>query len=760
MSAGPGNRALPGSALTALAALVALAVALAASAVALLALVPVAKADVFGATMLLSASPTGQAEYAHDPALSEDGNYVVFDGSVNGAIGVWRRETRAGATLEQVAGGDATLPSVSADGRYVSFTTNEGASLPTLTDGHANAGEPTQEAPSVYVRDMSKAPGEPGAFTLVSAKDHSSQSLSYEFPGASEAERELDAKQFGATAAGRSAITADGRAVVFVTTAQSDLAGPETPPLQVAVRYLEQEVTELVSVRFDPATGQAAVNPETGETEPVRENGGYGAVWSPGTPPAFEAGAHGVKRGHETPHLAGASISADGSTVAWLGEQIPEQVRTLGEETLANLGPRYAEPLLRRIGEGPLTPTRRIAGGAEAEGAACQQNPEPKLPPTPSSADPCQGPFATQDTGGIGTWNNKQPQTDTTPRLSRNGDEVAFIATVPLLAEVGGFGIGGGEFTSDAYVEDMTAPTRTAGLRQLTQFASGGETFKLSTEASIEDIAISPEGSQVAFTTQRTVFPLGIPAYISAPAAVPGLAELYDVDLGNETLTRVTRGYEGGTPEHPEAEIGNEDRYPLPADGAMSPSFSAGGDAIACSSTASNLVFGDGNNPPIGTTGEFGDGADAFLVPRVTFEPEPTPQTISPPPANPALEPPWRLTVTASSLANGAVQLRAIVPAPGSLAASAISALPAGAARRGHGVVRRTVAHAAVRSPASTVVKVQLSLSSRYSRLANRAGGLPGTVTVTFASPGHPTLRKTLGVRFVRRARHATKGHR
>src|ERR1700760_3138718 len=89
-------------------------------------------ADVFGTISLVSASPFGQAEYAHDPALSEDGRYVVFDGAVAGVQGVWRREARAGANFEQVAGGAATLPSVSADGRYVSFTTNEGASLPAL----------------------------------------------------------------------------------------------------------------------------------------------------------------------------------------------------------------------------------------------------------------------------------------------------------------------------------------------------------------------------------------------------------------------------------------------------------------------------------------------------------------------------------------------------------------------------------------------------------------------------------------------------
>ena len=98
---------------------------------------------------------------------------------------------------------------------------------------------------------------------------------------------------------------------------------------------------------------------------------------------------------------------------------------------------------------------------------------------------------------------------------------------------------------------------------------------------------------------------------------MPGLVEIYDADLANETLTRVTRGYEGGVPEHPELETGNEDRYARVSDGSLSPSFDAAGQMLAFSSTASNLVFGDGNAPPNGQ-GEL-DGADVFLVPRIVF---------------------------------------------------------------------------------------------------------------------------------------------
>ncbi|HEX4437378.1 MAG TPA: hypothetical protein VH061_11360 [Solirubrobacteraceae bacterium] len=717
---------------------------------------PGARADVFGAISLDSASSFGQAEYAHDPTLSEDGRYVVFDGSVGGVPGVWRHRAEVGAPFEQVAGGDAVLPSVSADGRYVSFTTNEGASLPAITDGVTHTGEPNVEAPGVYVRDMNVAPSEAGAFTLASAKDHSALSLTYEFPGVTPEQEQTDLTKFGATAAGRSAITADGRSVAFVTTAQSDLAGPQTPPMQVAVRHLDTQETQLVSVRYDPTMGRAAVDPE-GATEPVKLfEGIYGAVWSKSGPPPFATTRGLPAFAYKVTVLPGASISADGSTVAWLGQQIPEQAAALSEEA-PELGLRYAEPLWRRISGGPLEPTRRVTGGSEPESPACQASGETRLPLAPSSADPCQGPFATQVTGGLGTWNFRE-EASVTPRLSADGDEVAFISSAPLTGEVGGFGIGGGEFNSDAYVADMTAANRKSALRQLTQFASGDIT-RISTNSDISDIGISPDGTQVAFTTRRSVFPLGVPAYVSVPAAVPGLVEVYDADLADDTLTRVTQGYEGGAAAHSEHESTNEDPYSEAQDGATSPSFSADGAEIAFASTASNLVFGDGNTPPVFPRGEFDDGADVFLVPRITFTTEPTPQTISPPPGNPSLEPPWGLTVSASSLANGAVQLRVKLPGAGKLAASATSALPARASSRAGKKVKRIVARATAKARPG-VIKLQLRLGGRYRGLASRRGGLPGTVTITFTAGGHPTLRKTLKVHFVHRSAKRKPGGR
>src|ERR1700678_3077572 len=93
--------------------------------------------------------------------------------------------------------------------------------------------------------------------------------------------------------------------------------------------------------------------------------------------------------------MIGASISADGSTVAWMGTNISKQARTFTGETAA----KNAEPLWRRIADG-LTPTRRVTGGSEPENPLCLASGETKLP-TPATAGPCQGPFATEPDFGV-----------------------------------------------------------------------------------------------------------------------------------------------------------------------------------------------------------------------------------------------------------------------------------------------------------------------------------------------------------------------
>jgi hypothetical protein len=734
-----------------------------------------AHADVFGSISLVSASPSEQADYAHDPAISGNGQYEVFDGSIGGVTGVWRRELRYEdgvlsheGNVEEVAGGDAELPSISENGQYVSFTTNEGKELPNITDGlpdseHELGEGPVVEAPNVYVRNMLAAPAAAGAFELVSAVNgSSSEQLTYEYAtlgaGAAEKQRhQEETERYGSLAAGRSALSADGRKVVFVTTAPSNLDGPGTPAMEVAVRDLETDSTEVVSIEYDPAAGAPAIDQATGLPKPVpaeSESGTYGAVFSAGEPPPFAP----VVPYRVRPTI-GASISADGSTVAWMGQDIGEQVPTLPGESPAA---RYAEPLWRRIADGPLAPTRRVTGGSDPTNPACVASGETVLPEQPSLSDPCQGPFRTERT--IGVWSGEVDEADALPRLSADGYTVAFLASAPLISQGSDFGEQSPEThksEDDAYVADMHAGlTRQQALRALTELASGSES-DIADNAPIVDLEISPDASQVAFATRRIVFPLGSPASVSAPLTVPGLLELYDVDLQDGTLTRVTHGYEGGPSEHPHAALNTnaEDAYLEAGDGAQSPSFSASGDLLAFSSTASNLVFGDGNTPALGNI-RF-DGSDAFVIPRIVFEPIPTPQVISSPPPNPSPTPSWSLGVTASSSANGRVRLYVEVPGNGTLRANANTTLKvalAHSSRRAKArramLLTRTLATAQQRERASAggLMTLVLTPASSYTALVTRSGGLSASAEVSFTAPGHPTLHAHIEVSFVRKA--------
>jgi hypothetical protein len=752
-----------------------------------------ARADVFKPIQLVSdehvlsaggpCAGCEQALYAHDPTIAGDGRYVAFDGFMRGLTGVWRRNLETGVVEPVSVGepgspaGSAELPSISENGQYVSFTTL--AALSPSDD--KNTG------PDVYVRDMEVPesqpcteeealhPARPCAFTLASAVTEARQGLTYQLH-----DPESEAADYGSLAAGRSALDAAGTKVVFVTTAPSNLQGegaPETPALEVAVRDLETGATEVVSVEYDPATGKPVL--EDGRDKPVRSEHNehseatYGAVFSKaGAPPQFS-----LPQAYTLAYQAPASISADGSTVAWLAQDVGEQTPTLAGEPLE---PEYSAPLWRRIGEGSESPTRAVSGSQDPTNPACVASGETTLASEPSLADPCQGPFRTE--GNEGLWTGTEG--DAVPRLSADGYAVAFLAKAVLVARGSEFGIDRKDVPSDLYVVDMhEGLSRTQALTPLTELASG-EITKLTEDAPIVDFGISPNGEQVAFTTKRTIFPLGFPSYISTPAGVPGLLELFDVDLEDGTLTRVSHGYEGGASEHPHLSLPeHEDEYEEAGDGALSPSFSnpGEGETLAFSSTASNLVFGDGNTPPLGTD-QF-DGSDAFTVQRELFTPSQAPQVISPAPPSPALVPPWSLWVTATSLNDGSVRLNVELPGAGRLAAvvtGAVSVRASSSARgprsrhaRAH-VTTIVVTHqlasatAGVTDEGEGLSTLTLSLPPSYRSLAARPGGYSATASITFTAPGQPTLHERIAVLFrdkltahsVRRARASAKHRR
>lgn len=693
----------------------------------LLALSAPAAADVFEPISLVSTTPFEQANSAKHPAISADGRYLAFDGSVGGIAGVWRRDLQTG-TVQAVAvedardpalsAPDAELPSISADGRFISFTTM--AALDPVNDSNA--------APDVYVRDMNTEASLPGAFTIASAADQTSRGLSYDF-GAQQS------FGHGSLASGRTALSADGRRVAFITTAVSNLADPATtgtPALQVALRDLDTERTQLVSVAYDPATGAMTGNPVPASGEGSAR---YGAVYPGGAQlPSFPSSFNGTP-----PSFAGASISADGSTVAWMGQSIGEQARVLQVDPAGE--PSYSEPLWRRIADGPQAPTRRVTGGSDTANPGCGPG-ELQLPQPPTLSEPCQGPFDPSHASGapgILTLANA----DQVPQLSADGRTVAFLANAREIAGGNEFGAAA-EASDDLYVVDMSdGLSRVQALRRLTELASSniGDQGRV---APIVDLAVSPDGSEVAFSTLRTVFPLGSPAYVSAPAATVVAQELFDVDLENQTLTRVTQGYGGGASEPANALV-------------ASPSFTGDGNTLAFSSTAFNLAYGDGNG-----------ASDAFIVKRKRFPTISVQQYISPAPNNPATQPDWLLSVRARSRRDGSVLLEVAVPGAGRLRAGADSAVRVraiGARRAAHGrsprgrssttVAIRQVAAGAktITADSSGLTSLRLAPAPRYRALAVKRGGLSANVSLVFTAPGRKALRAKISVTFVRRVR-------
>jgi Tol biopolymer transport system component len=683
-----------------------------------------AAGDVFEPISLVSTTPTEQVNSAEHPAISGDGRYLAFDGSVAGMTGVWRRDLLSGS-VQRVAvadGGDpaisapdAQLPSISADGRFVSFTTT--ASLDPANDANA--------APDVYVRDMDIDPHVSGAYTIASAADRSSHGLSYDFAGQQSFGR-------GSLASGRSALTADGRRVAFVTTAVSNLADPtstDTPPLQVAVRDLNTQRTQLVSVEYDPSTG--AMN---GKPVPASIEGGasYGAVYPGGAQvPAFPS------------PFEGASISADGSTVAWMGQSIGKQSRVLPVDPAGAAS--YSEPLWRRIADGDQALTRRVTGGSDTANPDCRPG-EVQLPQPPQLTDACQGPFEpVHESGGLGVFT--LANANQLPQLSADGRTVAFLANAREIASGEEFG-SAANATDDLYVVNMSdGLSRVRALRRLTEIASSNLSDS-GRVAPIVDLGVSPDGSEVAFSTLRTTFPLGSPAYVSTRAANAVAQELFDVDLDNETLTRVTQGYEGNFSEPSNALT-------------RSPSFTSDGNTLAFSSTSSNLVYGDGNG-----------ASDAFVVKRVRFPATIVQQLISAAPANPGTRADWRLSASARSRRDGSVLLEVAVPGAGSLRAGAESAVRltssrgrrpaahhAGASRRSSTTVatrRVAAAGKVIRASAGVLTSLALTPARRYRALPSRRGGLSATVSLVFLAPGHKPLRARLFVTFVRKA-HARR---
>jgi hypothetical protein len=307
----------------------------------------------------------------------------------------------------------AANPSISADGRYVAFSTAQRLIAADLNDNV-----------DVYVRDMDLATDAPGAYRLASARDGGEVPAAYAPPAFP-----LPSGNPGAEVSPGVAISADGTRVAFRTEASSDLpAQPsaETAAGQIFVRDLSTQRTTLVTAARDPGSGEM-------KSEPA--GGGLGAA-----------------------------LSADGTTVAWTGRRAADQTRFLGGE---NNDPSFNYYLWRRAPFGPGETTRRITGLADPDDPVCRQleeeNPGMETIFNPGGNGPCFGPLTDQE-------GNRADIGAQLPALSADGYTVAFLTGAgprPLVQSGPGL---------DLYMTDMhPGLSRKAATVELTRDNAGGD---------------------------------------------------------------------------------------------------------------------------------------------------------------------------------------------------------------------------------------------------------------------------------------------
>jgi Tol biopolymer transport system component len=718
----------------------------------------VVRAD-FSAATLLSGTAQIQFDHANGPALSSDGRYVAFQGSRGGVSGVWRRDLRSGALEPEpvavsepekpTSAPDAAAPSISADGRYVAFTTTADLQPERVQAGTGTVeGEPAPDkgCPEVYVRDMDRTPGEEGAYVLASELNGSDAGIA--FAGSCAQEREGFAIA-GAQAAPAVALSADGRRVAFTVLSPSDLSGPcsaatpvscPTPPSQVAVRDLDTHATTLVSV--------------TPEGQATPGGGAYPSAESEQS--IFVSTARSGSFGDE---LTGSSaaISADGSTVAWLGTDVPAQVPESKSEIEAHMSGHpggEAEPLWRRIADGPGAVTRRLLVGA--------------------GLDLFYSYFG--DSTGAPVWagsfgDARDELLFVPPVLSADGHTVALTADAPRPAAVASALFTGQSrpTTTDAYV--VRVGGETASPPQVTPLT---ETPDYDTTPGalgfIRDIAISPDGDRVAFEAQRDQFTLPSLALVSPPATSTAF-QVYEANLALGTLQRATVTYDGSEPA---------------GDGGLL-AFSSDGHALAFASEAENLFYGDALKAP-----------EVYIAAELPSEAPPAAQQLAPVPFQALPIPEWRLDATAVAQSDGSVVLYVQAPGAGELRVNARAQLPAlpkaavrirGAGRRSRpgrlpraspsrrdGKGRRsaggagraaprlftlTVARGRMSARAPGELRLRLRATRPYAGLVRRDHGLYALLEVTFAAPGRPALAQEIPVTFhlgVRR--HGAREHK
>jgi hypothetical protein len=579
-----------------------------------------------------------EKEVAEPPGTVREGGIFRYDRETGGLelVASGNLVVSEGSEAGKVLVRGAENPSVSAEGRYVAFVSAQQL-VPRSQPSHTENAE-------VYERDMDVAPGQVGAYTLVSAQNGSEEppvfddsSIATPTPGGDP----------GTQMWPNTSISANGRYVLFrtseVPSSLPEGSTPTTPPNQLFVRDVQAKTTTLV-------TRKTAGGPSGGAEGP-------------------------------------ATLSADGSTVAWVGSDAPSQTVFLPGEDLDESIPYY---LWRRWQE-PGSETRRVTGIAEPE---CNLAEHVEL--NPAAEGPCYGPlsFPESDLASIN---------ETAPGLSSEGYEVAFLAGSELRPD------NNKPDALDLFTTDMKSPrTPKNSTNELTLAVKN---VQGDGSASITSLTLSADGAHIAFVSQRNVFVLPEPQLVGSVSAAAQQAELYVVDLATDTMERAALGLEGAEPNGSTA--GN-------------PTLTEDGSTVAFVSGASNLIFGDANGfsdaftttvqAPAGTAAppnSFNSTQGGFLLTGAT-SPE--------------------LGLIVKRAADGDLILLVETPGAGKLVAQAQGTISTkvGKKTRKKKVV---LAHALGSTQAEGTATMVLRLASKYAKDLKSVGKLKVLVTVSYTPP-------------------------
>lgn len=624
------------------------------------------------------------------PMLSADGRYVVFttrSETLLGRPGVDSERFSAGVVRKDTVTGEVALVAppqrvLRADQGTTVGTGTPGGAAGISADGRyvlfattARLSSDDQSAitPDVYVRDMTQPVGASGAYELVSARDGATAGAEYADPA------------IGSVAgAGGFSLSADGRRAVFVTLGGSDLPArstTSTPRWQVWLRDLDTRTTRLVS----------------------RDVGDGSLVGVPAEPP------NALASGVVPPTVA---ISADGGTVVWTAGEAQRQTPTLhGEGTLGT-----QPTLLWRRVDSPTAPARRVAGGADLDDSAC--DPAATYVPDSAATGACYGPFISSE--GV---NQSSPST-------------------PAL-ELGGISADGRRilFTSSA----AARPLDLAALRPATTYLSDmrpglsrkhGVSVAWSYPANVTGRfqlragRLAADGRHAVFVSLDNRFD-GLQGIGAFPTGEPLTENVYAVDLDARTVERATVGSDGS-----DYVVGAVQKDVVGA-----PAVSGDASAIAFSAQDGNLFVGDANgvadvlvarraNPAVGR-----GSRDLPPLPPPTVEV-----------ARPVTPLPSRFVATLGpvtvSKRTGTATVRVSLPAAGRVVGTAVGTSTRKVRRNGKlRTVRSkvTVGRQSRTSKAARAVTLRIKVGAKARRALNRA---PRKLSVRLALRYTPTGAK------------------